>query len=260
MARALGLADGMPGSEAASEHAPEPIGLDIDGRRITPDEMRRALSVAQDYTRKTQALAEAQRQFQEQQAALATVLPYIQPELARLQAQITGVPRPDPRLIETNQAEYLHQHAAWQAAQEEQGRLGQLQTLQQQAAQRALSEQVARSNEELARQFPDWADPQKRSDWQQKIAEWAMDRAGFQRQELANLADHRQLTTMMKAMMWDRMMAGARTQAPVRAAPARGTTPPPAPTEQLSSAEQAFDAKPNFRNAAALLNARRAGG
>jgi hypothetical protein len=260
IAKALGLPEGFaPGAEAppAAPAAPA-AGLDIDGRHVTPDEVRRALAHQADYTRKTQALAEAQRQFNDQQAALATVLPYIQPELAHLQQQIAGVPRPDPRLIETNQAEYLRQHANWQAAQEEQARLGQLQTLQMQAGHRAMAEQVGRSNEELARQFPDWADPQKRAVWQQKIADWAIDKGGFQRAELANLADHRQLTTMMKAMMWDHMMSGARTSAPRQSAPVRGTAPPPAPTERISTAEQAFDNKPSIRNATQLLTARRA--
>lgn len=255
IAKALGL-EGAPATDSAA--VPEMPAIEVDGRRMTAEEVRRAVSMAADYTKKTQALAEAQRQFQAQQEALATVLPYIQPELARLQQQIAGIPRPDPKLIETNHQEYLRQFAAWQAAQDEQGRLGQLQTLQHQAAERALAARVEESNRELAKQFPDWADPQRRSEWQQKIAEWAMDRGGFQRQELAQLADHRQLTVLMKAMMFDRMIAGAKTSAPVRAAPVRGQTPPPAPTERVSSAEQAFEAKPSIRNATQLLTARRA--
>jgi hypothetical protein len=216
------------------------------------------MSMAADYTQKTQQLAQQRQQLEQQQQALATVLPYIQPELARVQQQIAGVARPDPTLIDTNPQEYLRQQAAYNAAFDEQGRLGQLTQLQQQASERALAEQVARSNEALAQQFPDWGDPQKRSEWQQRIATWAIEKAGFSRQELARLSDHRQLTTMMKAYMFDHMKEGAVTKAPVTQRPARGSAPPPAPAAAVTAADTAFNARPNIRNAAALLTAQRA--
>jgi hypothetical protein len=67
---------------------------------------------------------------------------------------------------------------------------------------------------------------------------------------------------MMKAMAYDKWVQGAKTTAPSQrlAAPVRGAPPPPAPTERISVAEQSFDQRPNIRNAAALLAARRANG
>jgi hypothetical protein len=256
MARALGLPEG---ATAPTESTPAAgPAIEIDGRRVSHDEVRRAMAAAQDYTQKTQALARERQALQQQQEALATVLPYIQPELARIQQQIAGVQRPDPALIDTNPTEYLRQRAAFEAAADEQGRMGTLTQLQQQAMERALSEQVSRSNEALAKEFPDWGDPAKRSDWQQRIATWAMDQAGFQRQELARLSDHRQLKVMMKAMMFDALKEGAVTRAPQQQRPARGSTPPPAPAAAVRSAEQAFSDRPNIRNAANLLTAQRA--
>ncbi|HEY2615976.1 MAG TPA: hypothetical protein VGI78_01430, partial [Acetobacteraceae bacterium] len=232
--------------------------IEIDGRRFTADQVRRAMAAATDYTQKTQALARDRQALQQQQEALATVLPYIQPELARIQQQIQGVARPDPTLIDSNPQEYLRQRAAFEAAADEQGRMGTLTQLQQQAMERALSEQVARSNEALAKEFPDWGDPQKRSEWQQRIATFAMDKAGFSRQELARLSDHRQLRILMQAMMFEALKDGAVTRAPQQQRPARGSAPPPAPAAAVRSAEQAFDARPNIRNAANLLTAQRA--
>jgi hypothetical protein len=258
MARALGLPEGVTqGTLPESTPASGPA-IEIDGRRISHDEVRRAMAAAQDYTQKTQALARERQALQQQQEALATVLPYIQPELARVQQQLQGVARPDPTLIDTNPQEYLRQRAAYEAAADEQGRMGQLTQLQQQAMERALSEQVNRSNEALAKEFPDWGDPQKRGEWQQRIATWAMDQAGFQRQELARLSDHRQLKVMMKAMMFDALKEGAVTRAPQQQRPARGSAPPPAPAAAVTSAETAFNARPNIRNAANLLTAQRA--
>lgn len=258
MAKALGLQDGagQPGPQALPEPAATP-GLDIDGRRITADEVRRAMAASADYTKKTQALAEQQRVLAEQQQALATVLPYLQPELAAIQKRIEGVPPPDPALIETDHQAYLRHLAAWHAAQEEQNRLGQLHALQQQASDRALAEQVHRSNEALAQALPQWGDPSIRAEWQRRIAEWAMDRGGFQRAELSRLSDHRQVMTMMKAMMWDNMVSGAKTSAPQTTTPARGVAPPPPQSERVRLAEEAFKASPTSNNAIALVNARR---
>jgi hypothetical protein len=255
MARALGLPEGIAPPAESTSVGPA---IELDGRRITADEVRRAMAAAKDYTFKTSQLAAERQALEQQQQALATILPYLQPELARIQQQVNGVARPDPTLIDTNPTEYLRQRAAYEAAADEQGRLGQLTQLQQQAMERAMAEQVAKSNEALAQQFPDWGDPQKRSEWQQRIATWAMDKAGFQRQELARLADHRQVTVMMKAMMFDALKEGAVTSAPQQQRPARGSAPPPAPAAAVTAAETTFQARPNIRNAAALLTAQRA--
>jgi hypothetical protein len=255
MARALGLPDGATAPVDATPGMPA---IEVDGRRVTADEVRRALAHQQDYTKKTTELAQQRQVLEQQQQALATVLPYIQPELARIQQQVNGIARPDPALINTDPTEYLRQRAAYEAAADEQGRLGQLSQLQQQAAERAMAEQVARSNEALAQQFPDWGDPQKRGEWQQRIGTWAMDSAGFTRQELSRLADHRQLTVMMKAYMFDKLKEGTVTSAPPQQRPVRGAAPPPAPAAAVSAAETAFNARPNIRNAANLLTAQRA--
>lgn len=261
MAKALGLPEGgAPPAPAAGTPAPLGGTVDIDGTHYTPAQLKAALGQAQDYTKKTQALAQERQQFQEQQQALATVLPYLQPELQRLQQQIQGVQPPDPRLIDSDPQGYMRAQAAWQAAQQDQTRLTQLTQLQQEALQRAMADQVAKSNAALVEQLPGWSDPKQRGEWQQAIAGWAMDHGGFQRQELQGLADHRHLLTMAKAMMWDRMVASSKTTAPVQSAPARGRPPPPAPTERISSAEAAFEAAPSVRNATALLSARRANG
>ena len=79
------------------------------------------------------------------------------------------------------------------------------------------------------------------------------------RDELRGLTSPHHLKAMMKASMFDRWVEGAKTSAPQPRlqAPVRGAAPPPAPTERIQVAEQSFDQKPNVRNAAALLAARR---
>jgi len=268
--RALGVPGGVP-PPAATPPAPQadssqtlPGGLvEIEGQtlRTIGDVQEFARRKTADYTQKLQAVAERDRALRQQHDALQTVLPYIQPELARLAQAVQDVPpRPDPSMLETDPQGYLRARAAYEAATEEQNRLGNLTVLQQQAQQRAMEQQVAAANAQLAQEFPFWADPVERGKAQQQIVQWATTKGGFSRDELRNLADPRQLKAMMKAAQFDRWVEGARTSAPAQttAAPARGQAPPTPPTQAVQSAQEAFERKPDFRTGAALLAARRA--
>ena len=259
--RALGVPGGEPGEAVAAEAvAPR---IEIEGRHYTQAELREAVLKSTDYTTKTQELAEQRRAIQAQQEAFATVLPFLQPELQRL-AQVVGnaPPMPDAALAQTDPTRYVQERAAYDAAVAEQQRLHNITALQAQAQARAMEQAVAAGNEALAKEFPFWNDPADRMAAQQQIVNWALDKGGFNRDELRGLTDPRHLKTMMKAMAYDKWVAGAKTTAPQQrlAAPVRGAPPPPAPTERVSVAEQTFEQRPNIRNAASLLAARRANG
>jgi hypothetical protein len=259
--RALGVPEAAaapPGAVPANDTT-API-IEIEGQRYSQAQLREAVLKAADYTQKMQGLAERGRQVQAQQEALATVLPYIQPELARLGQVVQHVPqRPDPALANTDPGRYIAERAAYETAMEEQQRIGGLNALQQQAHDRAMAQQVAAANEVLAQEIPFWADPQQRGQLQQEIVDWATTKGGFSRDELRGVTSPHHLKAMMKAAMYDNMMAGARTTAPPARlqAPVRGAPPPAPPSERIQQAEQAFGERPNIRSAAALLAARR---
>lgn len=259
MAKALGEtpAEAQPGEQPPPAEVPR--GVEIDGRRWDEGELRRQLSLAADYTQKTQALAEQQRQLQGQAEALAQMLPHIGPELAKLQQTLEGVQPPDESLITTDPQLYLHQQHAYHQALREQQRLLQLSAMQTQAQQQALARKVAEANDVLAKEFPSfWADPTTREAAQKEIVAWARTKGGYKDSELIGLADARHVVTMIKAMAYDRMREGTRTSAPMPtlAAPARGAPPPPPQHAAVQQAEATFNEKPNIRNAAALLTAR----
>lgn len=261
--RALGVPAAEPGGEAPAPTADTGQAIEIEGQRYTTAQLREAVLKASDYTQKTQALAEQARQVQAQAEAFATVLPFLQPELQRLAQVMQNVPpMPDAALAQSDPTRYVQERAAYDAAMAEQQRLTNLTTLQQQAQARAMEQAVAAGNEALAKEFPFWNDPQERMAAQQQIVNWALDKGGFTRDELRGLSDPRHLKALMKAMAYDKWVAGAKTTAPQPrlAAPVRGAPPPPAPTERISVADAAFSEKPNIRNAAALLAARRANG
>jgi hypothetical protein len=267
MARALGLPEGQ--SREISGQLAEPAGNQIapadfdlgDGRRYSANELREAIRQAADYTKKTQGLAEQQRHVQAQHAALAQVLPFIQPELQRLAQIVQGIPMPDINLLDSNPNQYHREYALYQRAMAEQQRLAQLNNVQSEAQARAQAQALEVANAQLSAEFPAWGDPIQRKAWQTELADWAINKAGYTHAELSNLVDARHLRTMMKAYQFDLMVSGAQTRAP--AAPAqtaqlRGQRPPPAPAASVQRAEQAFDARPNVRNGAALVAARRA--
>jgi len=258
--RALGVPGAAPEAAAAPDSGPI---VEIDGERYSQAQLREAVLKAKDYTKKSQENSERSRHLQAQQEALATVLPYIQPELARLAQIVQNVPvRPDQTLANTDPARYIAERAAYEAAVEEQQRLGSLTALQQQAHNRAMEQQVAAANEQLAKEYPFWSDPQQRLQVQQEIIDWATTKGGFTRDELRGLANPNHLKTMMKAAMYDRLVSGAKTTAPPQRlqAPVRGAPPPPAPSERIEVAQQAFEQRPNVRTGAALLAARRSNG
>jgi hypothetical protein len=266
---AMEAALGLPGAitPAPPESTPPPAAaapmsgtVEIDGRHYTPAELREAIGKATDYTKKTQDIATRDRQLQEQAQALALVLPHIQPELEKLYQTVNQpLQRPDLALLETDPRQYFHAQAAYERAVAEQQRIGNLNVLQQQAQNRAMEQQVAAGNEQLAREMPFWGDPQQRLAAQQQIVEWATSKGGYTRAELSGLSSPHHLKAMMKAALFDRWVESAKTGAPTQTvAVARGIAPPPAPSERVRAATDAFEQKADFRTGAALLAARRA--
>jgi hypothetical protein len=256
--RALGV-PGTPGEAAPA--ADTAASIEIEGQRYTQAQIAAAVRQAADYTQKTQALGEERRQLQAQQQALAAVLPYIQPELSKLHELVGAqAQKPDIGLMQSDPQRYFTELHRYEQVRAEQERLGGLTRIQTEAAERAMAQQVAAGNEQLAREFPFWADAKERAAAQQQIVEWATTKGGFSRDELRGLTDARALKLMMKAAQFDKWVSGTRTSAPAQTtrAPVRGTAPPPAPTERVSVANEAFEAKPSIRSGAALLAARRA--
>ena len=264
MEEALGIKPGDAPAEAPGEPTEAARGYELDGKQWSPDALREQIRLASDYTVKTQEVARARealqaqfQQVQQQQQAIDQFLPLIQPEVARLQAMLADAPMPDATLRATDPAAYWDQFARHQdAIQAHQRFFGMLQ--QQQAARdQQLTRAVEDANAKLAAKYSFWADPQQRGEVQTALVSWARNQ-GFQDHELRGLSNPLYLEVMMKAMAHDASAGKVRTTAPeaaVRAAPRMGNAPPPRPAEAVAAAHEAFQAKPNWQNGAALLSA-----
>ena len=214
---------------------------------------------ATDYTRKSQQLADFAREVQQAQQTVAELVPILTPMLQQQIAQLEGNLGPEPdwiTLARTDPAQYNIKRAEWDMAERERRKLA---TLQAQHSQQTEAQQRAKLTEghkELVKALPGWDDPATRGRIQSEIVKWGRNN-GYPDAELRALYEPRYVVTLTKAMMFDRLMAGAKTDAPVVPVVQRGSLPPPT-TEPVRTAEAQFSQKPSVRNAAQLLSARRA--
>jgi hypothetical protein len=261
MERALGLkpAEAAPeGAEEASQE-PSPAGFEFEGRRFSEAELRRELNLAKDYTYKTQQLAQQQREVQEAQNLLAQFLPTIAPEIQRMQQQFQQTQPPDPLLKQINPQEYAERMNAFYESWAHNQRYEQMQKQMDQARGAAIAKAVDEGNRYLSDRWEFWANPQQRNEVTEHVRKFATQDLGFSDAEMNGVTNPKIIEALLYAMAGYRMLKGTpRTEAPapvVRAAPPRGSAPPPRPVEAVSAAQQAFEAKPSWQNGAALLTA-----
>lgn len=209
-------------SEEQSEEEEEPeeeeqqqtFTVKVDGKEVsvTLDELQKGYSRTQDYTRKTQQIAEVRKQVeQETQAVRAEREQYAQ-LLGALQAQLqSSEPQVDlDRLYHEDPIEWVRQKEVMRERQE---KLGAIQSEQQRLSQvaqyeqqRAMEAQLASQQEALLAALPDWKDPKKAKAEKALVIESAK-AAGFTDEDLKSVYDHRLVLLLRKAAMYDQMVS-----------------------------------------------------
>lgn len=186
----------------------------VDGKEVsvTLDELQKGYSRTQDYTRKTQQIAEVRKQVeQETQAVRAEREQYAQ-LLGALQAQLqSSEPQVDlERLYHEDPIEWVRQKEVMRERQEklgaiqsEQQRLSQVSQYEQQ---RAMEAQLASQQEALLAALPDWKDPKKAKAEKALVIESAK-AAGFSDEDLKSVYDHRLVLLLRKAALFDQMVS-----------------------------------------------------
>jgi len=226
--------------------------ITVDGEEVevTVDEALKGYMRQQDYTRKTM---EASTQLTQAQALKAQVEQEVGNRLnqldvlsAALYQELVGDQKELAQLIESNPQEYLRRQAQManksalinQIAQKRHE--VQSQAINEQA--RAQAELLEKSNKMLATVIPEWKDPGKRASIQQDIAK-TLTEAGYSRQELNGLVDHRALLIARKAALWDKSQALA----------AKKTTPARTPARPVKPGTAGHSDNANLTNAAERL-------
>ena len=186
----------------------------VDGKEVTVtlDELQKGYSRTQDYTRKTQQIAEVRKQVEQETHAVRAEREQYAQLLGALQAQLqSSEPQVDlERLYHEDPIEWVRQKEVMRERQEklgaiqsEQQRLSQVSQYEQQ---RAMEAQLASQQEALLAALPDWKDPKKAKAEKALVIESAK-AAGFTDEDLKSVYDHRLVLLLRKAALFDQMVS-----------------------------------------------------
>jgi len=205
------------GDEDADEAptAAQTFRVKVDGEEVEVplDELLKGYSRTADYTRKTQAIAEARKAAEVEMAQAREERQRYAQTLQVLEAQLRSAQPPDidwDKLYQENPLEWVRQRELVRTRQEQQAwvdnqrrALAEKQALEeQQAAEQTLESERAK----LLEQLPEWRDATKARAEKAKIVSYATERLGFTADEISDLYDARAVLALRKAMLYDELM------------------------------------------------------
>jgi hypothetical protein len=200
--------------ETEEGEQPQTFTVKVDGKEVsvTLDELQKGYSRTQDYTRKTQQIAEVRKQAEQETYAVRAEREQYAQLLGALQAQLqSSEPQVDlERLYHEDPIEWVRQNEVMRQRQE---KLGAIQSEQQRLSQvaqyeqqRAMETQLASQQEALLAALPDWKDPKKAKAEKALVIESAK-AAGFTDEDLKSVYDHRLVLLLRKAALFDQMVS-----------------------------------------------------
>lgn len=205
-------------SENGSEQ-PETLRVKVDGQEVevTLDELKSGYSRTQDYTKKTQEVAQARKTLEAELQQVNMERQQYAQVLGKLAEQLQ-VQEPDwETLRATDPIEYSLQMADYQrnmqkrqiAMQEQQRVMAQVQA----DNQRQMQTKLASEAQALAAMIPEWNDKEKAQAVKDSIKTQGK-KIGFSDDELANVFDHRAVLALYKAAKYDELMSKRDTVKP----------------------------------------------
>jgi hypothetical protein len=249
--------------EPEQEEQPSKFTVKVDGKdvEVTLDELQKGYSRTEDYTRKTQALAQERKQAQAEFESVRNERAQYAQLLGALQEQLTqATPQVDmDYLYNEDPIEWVKQRELQRSNAErmaaiasEQKRLADEQAKEQNAY---LKDELSKEKDLLLSQAPELKDPKTaakaKQDW---IA--AGKAVGLSEQELNNVRDHRILLALRKLAAYDSMVAKRKDLKPVQSSTptARPGTISKQPQSSIVKQSQQRLAKTgNVRDAASLI-------
>ena len=201
--------------ETEEEEKPaEVYTVKVDGKEVevTLDELQKGYSRTQDYTRKTQQIAETRKAVEAEASAIRAEREQYAQLLGALKQQLesTEAPVDMDRLYNEDPIEWVRQSEVMRqkqdklaAIQSEQQRLSQL-TAQQRAQE--MQAHLATQQEALIQAVPEWKDSKKAKAEKALLIEFGQ-KIGFSEEELKNVYDHRAVIALRKAALYDQMMS-----------------------------------------------------
>ena len=203
-------------SQAAAQPAMVTVVVDGQPTEVTLDEALKGYSRTQDYTRKTQALAQERREFHEKEvAALQAERQQYAQYLGQLRQHLDAYSaEPDwptlkatmtPEMFAATWTEWDTRSKQIAAVKAEEQRIAEE---NQKAAQTAFTEKMQEQNRRLLTELPELADPKKGPELSKALIEHAVAR-GFEPKDLQNNEDYRLVLLLHDSMMLQRQKAKA---------------------------------------------------
>jgi len=201
--------------DTEEQEQPQVFSVKVDGKEVevTLEELQKGYSRTQDYTRKTQQIAEVRKQTEaELQAVRAEREQYAQ-LLSALEAQVQQVAQPNidwDRLYQEDPIEWVRQREVMRENQEKaaaiQSEKQRLNQLSQQEQAQLMQQKLQQEQEALLAAIPDWKDAKKAQAEKALLVEFGQ-KIGFTPEELKNVVDHRAVLMLRKAALYDQMMS-----------------------------------------------------
>ena len=222
------------GEEESEEQEEQPpvYKVKVDGEEVevTLDELQKGYSRTQDYTRKTQALADQRKAVEAEMSQVRQEREYYAQMLTALEQQLSQAeaePNWD-QLYQENPTEWVRQRELWRDKQEKQAAIkaeqARLARVAEQEMAKSKQEQLSREAERLLDAIPEWKDAKKAAEERGKLVE-AGRKAGFTEDELGQVVDHRAIVLLRKAALYDELMSKKSNIKPVPAKGPRPATP-----------------------------------
>ena len=262
--------DGKEGADTEDSQDTEPrYTVKVDGKEVavTLKEALAGWTRTQDYTAKTQELAEQRkateqelgqaRAAREQYAAVLTILQKRIGDDANepSQAQWDKLAAQNPERYATEYANYQRRKEARQNIKAEQTRLEGEKAAE---GQKFFTEQITKEREALFEKVPTWKDPERYKAGSKQVFDFARERYGFSDQELSRAYDHRIVVMAEDARRYHALMA--KTKAAKTKLEAAPTVPPRARTPQVpkrqaerAEAEKRFNKTGRLEDALPLM-------
>jgi hypothetical protein len=200
--------------ESEEQDQPQTFTVKVDGKEVavTLDELQKGYSRTQDYTRKTQQIAEVRKQVEQETQAIRAEREQYAQLLGALQAQLqTSEPQVDlERLYHEDPIEWVRQKEVLRERQEKayaiQAEQQRLSMLSQQEQQRIMEAHLEDQRDALLAALPEWRDPKKAKADKALVMESAKS-VGFTDDDLKSVYDHRLVLLLRKAAMYDQMVS-----------------------------------------------------
>jgi hypothetical protein len=197
------------------EEQPQVFTVKVDGKEVevSLEELQKGYSRTQDYTRKTQQIAEVRKHAEAELQAVRAEREQYAHLLGALEAQVQQATQPNidwERLYQEDPIEWVRQREVMRenqeknaAIQSEKQRLSQLSQQEQMQHHQMV---MQHEQEALVAAIPEWKDSKKAAAEKAMLVQFGQ-KAGFSPDELKNVLDHRAVVLLRKAALYDQMVS-----------------------------------------------------